>query len=162
MRILFCVILTASAFWFASVTCYAQDHESVILTIDGAVAGNATFRLSLDQIEAIGSTTITTTTPWHDGLVTFSGVLIRDLLKHVGAVGDMIAVVALNNYRTKIPISDLEKFDPILATKKNGDHMPIHDKGPLFIVYPYDSDDVLKSEVYYSRSAWQVQRITVE
>ena len=47
------------------------------------------------------------------------------------------------------------------APASDGAYMPVRDKGPLFIVYPYDSDPALKHQVYYSRSAWQVARMVV-
>lgn len=40
--------------------------------------------------------------------------------------------------------------------------MAIRDKGPLFIVYPYDSDSQLQNQLYYTRSAWQVAKLRVE
>jgi hypothetical protein len=40
--------------------------------------------------------------------------------------------------------------------------MPVSDKGPFFIIYPFDSFEELKNELYYSRSAWQVRSITIE
>jgi hypothetical protein len=40
--------------------------------------------------------------------------------------------------------------------------MPVSDKGPLFIIYAFDASQELKSELFYSRSAWQVRRITIE
>ena len=40
--------------------------------------------------------------------------------------------------------------------------MPIRDKGPLFIVYPFDSQSLLRSERYYSRSAWQLRTLDVK
>ena len=39
--------------------------------------------------------------------------------------------------------------------------MPVRDKGPLFIIYPFDSSAELRSEPYYSRSAWQLRTIEV-
>jgi hypothetical protein len=39
--------------------------------------------------------------------------------------------------------------------------MPVRDKGPLFIVYPYDTDSDLRHRRFYSRSAWQVGRLVV-
>ena len=39
--------------------------------------------------------------------------------------------------------------------------MPVTDKGPLFIVYPFDSNPELKHQLFYSRSAWQLNRIVV-
>ena len=43
----------------------------------------------------------------------------------------------------------------------DGNYMPVRDKGPLFIVYPYDSDPNLRSRRFYSRSAWQVAQLIV-
>ena len=40
--------------------------------------------------------------------------------------------------------------------------MPVRDKGPLFVVYPYDSDPELRSQKFYSRSAWQVKSLIVK
>jgi len=40
--------------------------------------------------------------------------------------------------------------------------MSVRDKGPLFVIYPFDSKAELKSEQYYSRAAWQVRSITIE
>ncbi|MDU1358477.1 MAG: oxidoreductase, partial [Citrobacter freundii] len=41
-------------------------------------------------------------------------------------------------------------------------YMRIRDKGPLFIVYPYDSMPELNNQIYYSRSAWQVSSMDIE
>ena len=40
--------------------------------------------------------------------------------------------------------------------------MPVRDKGPFFVIYPYDSKPELKSQVYYARSVWQVKRLEVQ
>jgi hypothetical protein len=45
--------------------------------------------------------------------------------------------------------------------KRDGEEMPIRDKGPLFIVYPFDSAEELQSEQYYSRAVWQVKELKV-
>jgi hypothetical protein len=71
-------------------------------------------------------------------------------------------VTALNDYSSDIPFSDIAKYNVILATKQNGQYMSVRDKGPLFIVYPFDSDPELKHQTYYGRSVWQVSRITVK
>ena len=72
-----------------------------------------------------------------------------------------MVATALNDYETKIPVSDFETFDVLLALKRDGEYMPVRDKGPLFVIYPYDSDPSLKSQKYYSRSAWQLRRLSV-
>ena len=83
------------------------------------------------------------------------------LLDHVGAAGTKVTALALNDYSTDIPLDDFRRYDAILALKRDGAYMPVRDKGPLFIVYPYDSDPALKHQRYYSRSAWQVARLVV-
>ena len=70
-------------------------------------------------------------------------------------------MVALNDYASSIPISDFAAHGVILALKRDGQYMPVRDKGPLFIIYPYDSSPELKSQMYYARSVWQVKRLEV-
>nr|WP_246742644.1 molybdopterin-dependent oxidoreductase [Microvirga splendida] len=138
--------------------------EKPILTISGKIGvtnRDNTAQFDRAMLEALGTTTIETTTPWHEGKNTFEGVSLDKLLKHVGATGERVVVVALNDYTTDIPIEDFRKFNVILALKRNGEYMPVRDKGPLFIIYPYDSNPDLKSQTYYARSAWQVARIDV-
>jgi hypothetical protein len=105
--------------------------------------------------------TVQTTTPWYEGAVKFEGVPLDKLMKSVGASGDRAVFVALNDYSTEIPMQDFAKYKVILALKRDGEYMPVRDKGPLFVIYPYDSDPELKSQTYYARSAWQVAKIIV-
>lgn len=113
------------------------------------------------MLEEIGTVTISTMTPWYDHVVTFEGVSMKALLKHVGAEGSEVVATALNDYQSSIPVEDFQNYDVVLAMKRDGELMPIRDKGPLFIVYPYDSDPDLRSEKYYSRSVWQVKELEV-
>lgn len=40
--------------------------------------------------------------------------------------------------------------------------MPVRDRGPLFVIYPFDSQSELRNAIYYSRSAWQLRSIEVQ
>jgi hypothetical protein len=149
----------------AAVRALKEPDGKVILTIEGRISrtnGEGAARFDLAMIEALQRTSFTTTTPWHDGPQTFEGVLVRALLHGVGAEGSKLTVRALNNYVTEVPFSDSEEHDAILAYKRNGEYMPVRDKGPLFVVYPYSSKSSLQNEIYYGRSAWQVNRISVD
>lgn len=77
----------------------------------------------------------------------------------VGAKGQSVRVLALNDYTTLIPMDDFYKFPVIMALKMNGEYMRVRDKGPLFIVYPYDSSAELQNQIYYSRSAGKFLRL---
>ena len=136
--------------------------QNTVLTITGKVSAGKEINLTLPDIEAMGTARIVTTTPWHDGKVTFEGVPMSELMEAVGAEGTTAFVLALNNYGTDIPLSDFASFETILAYKMDGQYMEVADKGPLFIIYPYDDNAKLKSELYYSRSAWQVRSIEIE
>lgn len=113
------------------------------------------------MLESLGSATITTTTPWYEGPVRFEGVPMAKLLEAVGAEGQMLTAVALNDYSTDIPMEDFARFGVLLATRRDGAVMPVSDRGPLFIIYPYDSNPTLRSRLYYSRSAWSVARLVI-
>ncbi|UUP18856.1 molybdopterin-dependent oxidoreductase [Nitratireductor thuwali] len=138
----------------------AAAQDAVVLTIDGAIEGGS-IDYTIEQLEQMPSATIATSTPWEDGVVSFEGVPMAALMEAVGAKGTAVRVVALNNYRTDIPLADFTDYGVILAFKRNGDYMPIADKGPLFVIYPFDDRPSLKTELHYARSAWQVRRITV-
>jgi hypothetical protein len=135
-----------------------------ILTVSGRIKiFNAGETAVFDRplLESLGMTGFVTTTPWYDGPVRFDGVPMARLMEAVGATGETLIATALNDYETRIPVSDLAEFGVLLALKRNNEYMPVRDKGPLFIVYPFDSNRALKNQKYYSRSAWQLARIVV-
>jgi hypothetical protein len=139
--------------------------EKPILTISGKIATtnkDGTAQFDRPMLEALGMDTVETTTPWYNGPVKFEGVSIAKLLKQVGAAGERISIVALNDYSSEIPMEDVSRYNVILAVKRNGEYMPVRDKGPLFIIYPFDANPELKSQTYYSRSVWQVAKIVVK
>ena len=136
-----------------------------ILTISGNIANTndgAVARFDRQMLEALGTTKLTTMTPWYEQVVEFEGVPMKTLMEAVGATGTEVTATALNDYASTIPMADFDQYDVILALKRDGEYMPIRDKGPLFIVYPYDSDPELATDKYYSRSAWQVKELAVQ
>jgi hypothetical protein len=149
---------------FASAGPLAAPSSEPILAVSGSITNTndgEVARLDREMLEAIGTVKISTMTPWYDHVVEFEGVSMKALMDYVGAQGSEVTAIALNDYRSVIPMSDFETYDVILAMKRDGEIMPIRDKGPLFVVYPYDSDPDLKSERYYSRSVWQVKELEV-
>jgi hypothetical protein len=137
----------------------------VILTISGNVgeknAANAAV-FDMAMIEKLPQRSFTTMTPWDKQPIKFVGPLLRDVLAAAKATGSTIKAAALNDYQTSIPLDDAQKFDVILAHKMNDQDIPVKTKGPLFIVYPYDTKPELRSSVYYERSAWQLKSMAIE
>lgn len=137
----------------------------VLLTVSGAITQSNTpdgsAELDRAQLAALPQTEITTSTIWTKGVQHFSGVELRTLLDALGASGTMLRVIALNDYVVEIPADEIVAGGALLASQRNDAPMSVRDKGPLWIIYPYDSSDDFRTEVIYSRSVWQVNRIEV-
>jgi hypothetical protein len=160
-------LLIISALLMAALPTHALEtpKERVVLTISGSLGvtnRGQTAVWDMAMLEALPQTRFTTTTPWDNGPVTFSGPLLRDVLAAVQARGTTLRATALNDYRIAIPASDAAAFDVIIATRMNDQPMSVRTKGPLFIIYPFDSRPELKSTTYFERSIWQLKLLAIE
>jgi hypothetical protein len=136
----------------------------VVLSVVGAVGTtNADGRADFDMamLEAMPQHSFTTATPWFKEARRFTGPLLRDVLTASGAKGTAMRAVALNDYKVEIPVEDALRYKVLMATRLDGQPMSVREKGPLFIIYPYDESADLRSERYYSRSAWQLRRLEI-
>jgi hypothetical protein len=117
--------------------------------------------LDLKLLQSAGISKVTTSTPWTNGKPTFEGVLLRDLLKLVGAKGETVTAVALNDYKVTIPIADFEKYPVLLAYSMNGERLKVREKGPLWIIYPRDDYPELDNKPTQAKWVWQIKEIHV-
>lgn len=143
----------------------AAPAGDVILEVTGKIANaNAGDAADFDMalLDALPAGSTTTKTPWYDGARTFTGPLGSALLEAVGATGDTMVITALNDYVTEVPVADFRNYPVVLATKMNGQVMSVRDKGPIFVIYPFDASPELNNETYYGRSAWQVKSIEIK
>lgn len=160
---------TATALSLMALPAIAETRPAptgtVLLTISGdldhqtAGATNGAVTLDLDILKSLDTKTFTTSTIWVEGDVEFTGVRLRDVLDYAGANGATIGAIASNDYKVEIPADGISADAPIVAYLMNGDEMSARGKGPLWIVYPYDADAKYRTEVIYSRSIWQLDRI---
>jgi hypothetical protein len=165
VRLLLTAILTINFFSYAQAGSLPQPKGKAILTISGNISNtnaDGVAKFDRDMLEAVGLVTIETHSPWYDGLTRFEGVSLKKLMDVVGAKGNTVTAVALNDYVSTIPMADFSKFNVILAMKRDGNYMEVREKGPLFVIYPYDSSAELQTQTYYTRSAWQVAKLIVE
>lgn len=184
-RLLCLGLLTLTPQWAAAQSNPATHNTQVVLTVDGALLPSAPAAAAFGQapldnptarptildgrvqwsmaaLEALPQHQFTTQTPWSHDLTTFSGPLLRDVLAASGAQGTQIRATAVNDYRIVIPADDAQLFDMVVATQLNGQPMSVRDKGPLFVVYPFDAHTTLQQARYYERSIWQLQTMTLE
>lgn len=137
----------------------------VILTITGKIAntnapGAAQFDLAM--LDALEQRTTITVTPLVRRRTIVRRSLLSAVLEAAGADGTTLKVLALNDYATDIPADDATSYPVILASRLDGKELSVRDKGPLFVIYPFDLAPQLYNEVYFGRSAWQVKSIEVQ
>ncbi len=138
---------------------YAEEAGETLLKViltDGTIEVFDRDRLDdFDQIEFI------TETLWTEGPHTYSGPSMMNVLSSVGITGGDIEIFAVNDYSL---IADLEselivEDAPIIATRIDGKEFPVWQKGPLWIMYPFDTRPELSVERAYALSVWQVVQI---
>ncbi|WP_431052032.1 molybdopterin-dependent oxidoreductase [Roseateles sp. L2-2] len=134
----------------------------VVLTVGGALRnanrdGRAAFDMAM--LEKLPQVSFSTQTPWYPSPRKFTGPLLRDVLAAAGAQGRTIEARALNDYRVSIPVDDTARYDVIVARLIDDKPMAVRDKGPLFLIYPFDRAPELRNSIFYGRSAWQLTHL---
>lgn len=149
----------------ASAQDLAKPTGTVILEIRGNIsrtneAGVARFDLAM--LQALGAETITTATPWTEGHTKFEGITGARLLNAVGGKGTKVVAAAINDYKAEVPIEDFTEKGAFLAFSAEGKRLTVRDKGPLWLLYPFDAKPDLKTEVYFGRSVWQIKSLEIK
>lgn len=147
-----------------SSTSLAAPEGRIMLRVSGDISarnvGNeAHFDLAL--MEQLGTETVVTTTIWTEGEQEFRGTPLAAIVRAIGAETGTLRALAINDYSIEIPVQEALNNGAIVAFERNGSMMSVRDKGPLWIVYPYDSHTKYQAEVFYSRSVWQLDRLVV-
>jgi len=140
----------------------------VVLTLTGRVRsanrptpGGAQAQFDMGMLERLPQHSFSTRTPWYSQPRKFTGPLLRDVLSAAMAHGETLRAIALNDYRVEIPFDDAQRFDVLLARLLDDKPMSVRDKGPLFIIYPFDQHAMLRRTQYYTRCAWQLKAIDI-
>ena len=147
---------------FAIATQTTSASSEAILTV---VVGDESIAIQREDLTTLDTVTIATGTDWTDGVNTFKGPLIRDVLEFAGVrnySSEMVSAKAANDYSVEIPAGDFTKYDVILATEMDGEQLTLRDKGPLWIVYPRDEHAELNDPVINSRWIWQLVELSVQ
>lgn len=150
--------------WAAATPCAGADETKPVLSIAGTIrrpAGGGAADFDMAALARMPQHRIRARTPWYSTPPEFSGPLLRDLLDSVGAEGRTLRMIALNDYRVDIPAEDARELDVIVARLVDGRPIAVREKGPLFVMYPFDQHPELRNSIYLSRCVWQLRRIEV-
>lgn len=135
-----------------------------ILTVTGldpALHPGGELIFDMAMLQALPHNTITTTSIWTEGLHSFTGVPMAALAHYLDLHNATLGLHALNDYRVDMPLDEAEPLAPILAYQMDGAPMPVRDKGPIWVIYPYDAAAQYRTDTVFMRSVWQLDRIEV-
>lgn len=142
----------------------APPQGRVILTVTGKISvtnANGAARFDRAMLRKVGWKSIETFTPYHEGKRRFSGVPLAALLSYVGARGDTLRAIALNDYTASLPAADASKFEVLLALTLDGKPMPVRNRGPIWIIYPSDRPTTKSTARHKDKMVWQLKALDV-
>ena len=116
----------------------------------------------LAMLRAMPVTSFRTSTVWTEGVSEFTGVSLKDFIDAINISTGTLSMYAANDYVAEVPVSDAVEGGPILAYLMDGQEMTVRDKGPLWVIYPFDDNPNYQTEVVYSRSIWQLVKIEIK
>ncbi len=127
--------------------------------VEGEIIG-----FTLEDLRALPMTGFETSTVWTEHVDKYTGVLLIDLLQHIGVGAEVgsVGVHAIDGYSAVIDFGLVSEQAPLLSFLRNGDPMSVRNQGPIWLIFPYDDDPRFRTESVYAMSVWQVQRLKVQ
>lgn len=124
-------------------------------------ATHQVFHFSEADLLALPAHSITTTTTWTPKS-TFTGPLLGDILKAVGATGTQVEIHTLDDYTYTVPVTDADHYGAIVAYSMNGTRLKASNYGPLFLIYPRDAYPELVGASADSKFVWQIKSLIIK
>ncbi|WP_375264525.1 molybdopterin-dependent oxidoreductase [Planktotalea sp.] len=121
--------------------------------------GDVTVELTKADVAKLEQTAFETTTIWTEGKIEFSGPTLKSILELANITEGVVSLTAINDYTIEIPVADITEEAPIVANLMNGEPFNRREKGPYWVVYPFDADKKYQQEEVYALSIWQLSSI---
>jgi len=113
-----------------------------------------------DDLMALDQEAFVTSTLWTPAPQRFSGPSLHSILSMAGATPPFeITLVAANDYAVTIGPDLIDETYPIIANRIDGAAFSVREKGPLWVMYPFDHHKTFKREDVYAASVWQLTQI---
>jgi hypothetical protein len=145
----------------------ATSAAPLTLDVEGLIGrtndvDHSVYHISEAQLLKLPVHTITTSTTWTPKS-TFSGPLLGDVLKLVGARGDAIELRTIDDYSYTVSAKEAERYGAILAYSRNGVRLTVSKFGPLFLIYPRDAyPSELGGSAADAKFGWQIKGMAVK
>lgn len=144
----------------AVVLATAALAQEVILTVTDVAAGRSV-TFTQEALLALPQTTFETSTIWTDGVSRFSGPALAAVLAAAEMPLSDLRISALNDYNVDFPAEKITPTAPVLTTLIDGAPFSVREKGPIWLLFPFDSDESFRTEDNFALSVWQLARIDV-
>lgn len=118
------------------------------------IDGEAHF--DLEMLRNLPRTEIETMTPWDEGLQSFAGVLVDDLLKTIAAGSQNFTAIGIDDYKFDVTDIAFENYPVIIAYEHNGNPISVRKLGPLRIIFPFTDYPELLSQKNEASAVWQL------
>lgn len=150
----FKMVLLLVAWCGVTLSAYAGD-PAILSIIDGKTEQ----AFSLKQLDQFEQHSFKTKTPW-TSRYQFSGPLLKDVLQSLlNNLDGTLRARALNDYMVNLDRDLLLRYPVILATRMDGKPMRIRNKGPIWIMLPFDQFPELDVTAVHSQMVWQLRSI---
>lgn len=143
------------------------SSEPVVLSVYGDIRVNDRhydqMDFTLSELQALTQSDITTAHPWSIAPQHYHGVdmnaLFGLLFNHRRVLS--IQLEALNDFSVAVDWSQIEAFSPILAWQEDEQVMTRRNKGPLWLVLPFDQVPKVQQADFLHFMVWQLRAIRV-
>lgn len=145
-----------------------EAMEPVVLSISGPIIrhGQHLERVdyTLSELRALPQVDITTSHFWVQRPHTYTGPVLKQLLDPLfeHTTIKTLTLGGLNGYSVAVDWAKVAPFDPILAWQDNGLRMSRRDKGPLWLMLPFDQIPMLQQAELIHFMVWQLRNIKVQ
>ncbi len=118
-----------------------------------------TVSFDLAQLDALPQVDVATSTQWTEGTLTFSGPSLATVLAAAELPIAPVDAIATNGYAVRLSFPPGDETLPIIATRIDGEPIDRRDKGPLWVIFPYDSGDAYRTAEVFAQSIWHLERL---
>lgn len=141
--------------------------EPVVLTVYGNIELNEQQHTQLDftlsELQALTQADMTTAHPWSAEPRRYRGVDMISLLNNLFSQKNILSLQleALNDFSVVVNWDQISSYSPILAWQENKQTMSLRNKGPLWLILPFDQVPQIQQADFLHFMIWQLRVIRV-
>ena len=132
------------------------------LCLDGDISAGVPVVRDMEELLEFPQVSFETTTIWTEGLHEFSGPSLSSVLAAFEAGPGDLTLSALDRYSATLRRSMVDVLSPIIALRLDGQRIERRNKGPFWLMFPFDSHEKFQTAEYFAVSVWHLTQIKVQ